>query len=65
MGLVVNTNVTSNIVQGNLAAANNAVNKSIERLSTGYRINRASDDAAGLAIAKGFESQERGLQKVT
>ena len=60
MGLVVNTNVTSNIVQGNLAAANNAVNKSIERLSTGYRINRASDDAAGLAIAKGFESQERG-----
>jgi len=60
MGLVVNTNVTSNIVQGNLASANNAVNKSIERLSTGYRINRASDDAAGLAIAKGFESQERG-----
>ena len=60
MGLVVNTNVTSNIVQGNLAAANNAVNKSIERLSTGYKINRASDDAAGLAIAKGFESQERG-----
>ena len=60
MGLVVNTNVTSNIVQGNLAAANNAVNKSIERLSTGYKINRASDDAAGLAIAKGFEAQERG-----
>jgi len=60
MGLVVNTNVTSNIVQGNLAAANDAVNKSIERLSTGYKINRASDDAAGLAIAKGFEAQERG-----
>ena len=60
MSLVINTNVTSNVVQDNLSKANNAVNKSIERLSTGYRINRASDDAAGLAIAKGFESQERG-----
>ena len=60
MALVVNTNVTSNIVQGNLSAANSAVNKSIERLSTGYKINRASDDAAGLAISKGFESQSRG-----
>jgi len=60
MALVVNTNVTSNIVQGNLSAANNSVNKSIERLSTGYKINRASDDAAGLAIAKGFEAQSNG-----
>ena len=60
MALVVNTNVTSNIVQGNLSSANNSVNKSIERLSTGYKINRASDDAAGLAIAKGFEAQSNG-----
>jgi len=60
MALVVNTNVTSNIVQGNLSAANSSVNKSIERLSTGYKINRASDDAAGLAIAKGFEAQSNG-----
>lgn len=60
MALVVNTNVTSNIVQGNLSSANSAVNRSIERLSTGYRINRASDDAAGLAIAKGFEAQSNG-----
>ena len=48
MALVVNTNVTSNIVQANLTRANSAVNKSIERLSTGLRINHASDDAAGL-----------------
>ena len=60
MALVVNTNVTSNIVQGNLTAANSSVNKSIERLSTGYKLNRASDDAAGLAISKGFEAQSRG-----
>ena len=60
MALVVNTNVTSNIVQTNLTHANSAVNKSIERLSTGYKINRASDDAAGLAIAQGFKSQSSG-----
>ena len=60
MALVVNTNVTSNIVQKNLSAANKAVNNSIERLSTGYKINRAADDAAGLAIAQGFKSQSSG-----
>ena len=60
MALVVNTNVTSNVVQRNLSSANSAVNKSIERLSTGYKINRAADDAAGLAISQGFNSQSSG-----
>ena len=60
MALVVNTNVTSNIVQRNLTSANSAVNTSIERLSTGFKINRAADDAAGLAIAQGFKSQSSG-----
>ena len=60
MALVVNTNVTSNIVQRNLSAANGSVNTSIERLSTGFKINRAADDAAGLAIAQGFKSQSSG-----
>ncbi len=60
MALVVNTNVTSNVVQRNLTSANSSVNKSIERLSTGFKINRASDDAAGLAIAQGFKSQSSG-----
>ena len=60
MALVVNTNVTSNIVQRNLSFANSSVNTSIERLSTGYKINRAADDAAGLAIAQGFKSQSSG-----
>ena len=60
MALVVNTNVTSNVVQRNLTSANSAVNKSIERLSTGYKINRAADNAAGLAISQGFNSQSSG-----
>jgi len=60
MTLVVNTNTTSNLVQTNLTKATSALNKSIERLSTGYKINKASDDAAGLAIAKGFEAQASG-----
>ena len=60
MALVVNTNVTSNIVQRNLSFANSSVNTSIERLSTGYKINRSADDAAGLAIAQGFKSQSSG-----
>src|SRR5690606_35351207 len=38
------------------------LNKSLERLSSGLRINRASDDAAGLAIAEGFRSIVRGTQ---
>ena len=60
MALVVNTNVTSNIVQRNLSSANSSVNTSIERLSTGFKINRSADDAAGLAIAQGFKSQSSG-----
>jgi len=60
MTLVVNTNSSSTIVQRNLTAANSGVNKSIERLSTGYKINKAADDAAGLAIATGFKSQSSG-----
>lgn len=60
MALVVNTNATSNLVQRNLAKANAAVNSSIERLSTGYKINKAADNAAGLAIAQTFKTQSNG-----
>ncbi|MCQ2958464.1 MAG: hypothetical protein MJ180_06170 [Candidatus Gastranaerophilales bacterium] len=59
MALVVNTNVTSNVVQATLSKANDDVYKSITRLSTGSRINKAADDAAGLSIAKRFDSQAR------
>jgi flagellin len=60
MGLRINTNVaalnTSRILRHNTLQ----LNKSLERLSSGLRINRAADDAAGLAIAEGFRSQVRG-----
>ena len=46
MGIVVNTNVSSILVQRSLNTATNAVSRSLEKLSTGYRINRAADDAA-------------------
>jgi len=62
MSIVVNTNVTSLMVQRNLNAANNGVSKAIERLSTGYKINRAADDAAGLSIAEKMLSQVNGTR---
>jgi flagellin len=60
MGLRINTNVaalgTARILRRNTAS----LNKSLERLSSGLRVNRAADDAAGLAIAEGFNSVVRG-----
>jgi flagellin len=65
MPLVVNTNIASLNTQRQLTGANNAINKSLERLSSGLRINRASDDAAGLAIATRLQAQVRGLQQAS
>ncbi len=62
MGLVVNTNVAAINTSRVLRRSTNALGKSLERLSSGLRINRAADDAAGLAIAEGFNSRVRGLQ---
>ena len=61
MPLVVNTNLSSLISQRYLSSNNNKVNKSFERLSSGSRINRAADDAAGMAISKKLESKVRGF----
>ena len=47
MALTINTNLGSLIVQRNLADATEALNRSIERMTTGYKINSAGDDAAG------------------
>ncbi|MFH0702256.1 MAG: flagellin [bacterium] len=60
MGIVVNTNISSFLVQRSLSDATSEINKSIERLSTGYKINRAADDAAGLVISESLKSQSRG-----
>ncbi|MGD9773978.1 flagellin [Diaphorobacter sp.] len=59
----INTNVASLTAQRNLSISQNALNTSINRLSSGLRINSAKDDAAGLAISERFSSQIRGLNQ--
>lgn len=60
MGLRINTNIPSLNAARVLRKSTLDLNKSLERLSSGLRINRAADDAAGLAIAEGFRAQVRG-----
>ncbi|SDX00319.1 flagellin [Pseudomonas syringae] len=60
MALTVNTNVTSLNVQKNLGRASDALSKSMERLSTGKKINTASDDAGGSVTQTKITSQIRG-----
>ncbi|MFK7929796.1 MAG: flagellin [Myxococcota bacterium] len=63
MSLVVNTNLTSLTAVGNIARTSRSLNKSFERISSGLRINRAADDAAGLAMAEQFDAEKRsGMQ---
>lgn len=62
MGLRINTNVPAQNTARTLDRSNRALTRSLERLSSGLRINRAADDAAGLAIAEGFRAQVRGAQ---
>ncbi|TFC01800.1 flagellin [Cryobacterium mannosilyticum] len=57
----INTNLAANNTYRNLAATQNDMSKSLEKLSSGLRINRAADDAAGLAISEGLKSQVGGL----
>ncbi|MAG56850.1 MAG: flagellin FliC [Planctomycetes bacterium] len=61
MGLRIGTNSSSLTAQRNLAQATKALNRNFEHLSTGKRISRASDDAAGLAISARLRAQIRGL----
>ena len=63
MGLRINTNVASLNAQKNLRGTNVGLEKSLERLSSGFRINRAGDDAAGLAISENLRAQIRGLKQ--
>jgi flagellin len=60
MSIVVNTNVQSVNAQRLLGVNSRALNKSFERLSSGFRINRAADDAAGLQISETLRTQIRG-----
>ncbi len=59
----INTNVASMNAQRNLGASQNALNVSLQRLSSGLRINSAKDDAAGLAISERFTAQIKGLNQ--
>ncbi len=63
MGLRINTNVVSLAAQRSLGVNNSKQQQSLERLSSGSRINRAADDAAGLAISEKMKAQIRGLQQ--
>ena len=58
----INTNVVSLLAQRNLATANASVNRSLERLSTGLRINRGADDPAGLIASERLRSEKVALQ---
>ena len=61
MSLRIQNNVEALNAHRNLMAVSDQVSKSMERLSSGYRINRAADDAAGLAISEKMRAQIRGL----
>ena len=63
MASTINTNVASLTAQRNLGMSQTSLNTSIQRLSSGLRINSAKDDAAGLAISERFTSQIRGLNQ--
>ncbi|WP_265821971.1 flagellin N-terminal helical domain-containing protein [Geovibrio ferrireducens] len=65
MAMYINTNVPSLTAQRYLGQTNNAVAKSLERLSSGLRINSASDDASGLAISEKLRGQISGLKRAS
>ena len=65
MEMVLNTNVASLIAQRRLTLHSQVLNRSLERLSSGHRINRAADDAAGLTISQNLASQVRRLDQAS
>ncbi len=60
-GMIINTNISALNTQRQLTKSNNALSTTMERLSSGLRVNSAKDDAAGLAIANRMTSQIRGM----
>ena len=61
MAMTINTNVMSLNAQRNASTTNNSLATSLQRLSSGLRVNSAKDDAAGLAIASRMDAQARGM----
>src|SRR3954454_4680753 len=62
MGLRINQNIAAQNSYRNLSVTDGQMSKSLEKLSSGFRINRAADDAAGLAISEGLRAQTGGLK---
>ncbi len=62
MGLVINTNIASLVAQQNLNISNKQLKLNVQRMSSGYRVNSAADDAAGMARASLLRSNARGIQ---
>ena len=62
MGLRINQNIAAFNAYRNLSVTDGQMSKSLEKLSSGFRINRAADDAAGLAISEGLRAQIGGLK---
>jgi flagellin len=62
MGLRINQNIAAMNAYRNLSVTDGQMSKQLEKLSSGFRINRAADDAAGLAISEGLRSQNGGLK---
>jgi flagellin len=62
MGLRINQNIAAMNSYRNLSVTDGQMSKSLEKLSSGFRINRAADDAAGLSISEGLRSQVGGLK---
>lgn len=65
MGLRIATNTAALMVQKNLKQTSQASGEALEKLSSGKRINKSADDAAGLAIAKNMEAQVKGLRQAS
>jgi flagellin len=65
MGLRINQNIAAQNAYRSLSVSDSQMGKSLEKLSSGFRINRAADDAAGLAISEGLRSQVGGLKVAT
>ena len=65
MGLSINQNIQAFNAYRNLSVTQGDMSKSLEKLSSGFRINRAADDAAGLAISEGLRAQVGGLKQAS
>src|SRR6266498_1133807 len=62
MGLRINQNIAATNAYRNLSVTDGQMQKSLEKLSSGFRINRAADDAAGLSISEGLRAQIGGMK---